>query len=371
MNRMTGLFKYIPIPREHSPDIYSVDYDNLKKLGFTTILMDYDFTITGWREDNITHKTLRLFDKLLEQGFKVAIVTNAKREKVKVIEELTDGRVKVYTSMKKPNTKKLKEVLEELDSKESETVIIGDLFITDISVGNKLGLYTILINPYTYGLESKFKKFVAAFSKFAYNAFFYTIGWFFRFIDLAGPNEFKDTIFDIDYNQLKEKGYKMLIFDFDNTLNEYHTDYLTPESIDLLLRLKEMGFYLLIATNGRKSRFKSLEMDLDELGVDLLTGARKPLKFKIRKKIRHLGYKPSEIVMIGDQLFTDIACGNVFKFYTIKVEPLTKNEGMWTKIMRFFEKIALKLMREKPTLGNNEEKTVEKESSMTTDKLTK
>lgn len=58
---------------------------------------------------------------------------------------------------------KLKEVLQEMDSKESETVIIGDLFITDISVGNKLGLYTILINPYTYGLESKFKNLLQVF----------------------------------------------------------------------------------------------------------------------------------------------------------------------------------------------------------------
>lgn len=372
LNRMTGLFKYIPIPREHSPDIYSVDYENLKKLGFTTILMDYDFTVTGWRDDNITDKTLKLFESLIEQGFKVAIVTNAKREKVKIIEELTDGKVKVYTSMKKPNTKKLKEVLEELDSKESETVIIGDLFITDISVGNKLGLYTILINPYTYGLESKFKKFVAAFSKFAYNVFFYTIGWFFRIIDLAGPNEFKETVFDIDYDQLKENGYKMLIFDFDNTLNEYRKDCLTPQVIDLFIRLKEMGFYILVATNGRKKRFESLETDLDELGVDLLSAARKPLKFKIRKKIKYLGYKPSEIVMIGDQLFTDIACGNAFKFYTIKVEPLTENEGIWTKTVRFFEKIALKWIREKPTLGKDEEETeVDEESPSYVDKLTK
>lgn len=368
---MTGLFKYIPIPQEHSPDIYSVDYENLKKLGFTTILMDYDFIVTGWRDDNITDKTLKLFDKLIEEGFKVAIVTNAKREKVKIIEELTNGKVKVYTSMKKPNTKKLKEVLQEMDSKESETVIIGDLFITDISVGNKLGLYTILINPYTHGLESKFKKFVAGFSKFAYNVFFYTIGWFFRFIDLAAPNEFRENIFDIDYIQLKEKGYKMIIFDFDNTLNEYHKDFLTPEATDLIIRLKEMGFYLLIASNGRKSRFKSLEMDLDELGVDLLTAARKPLKFKIRKKIKYLGYKPSEIVMIGDQLFTDVVCGNAFKFYTIKVEPLTTNEGIWTRMIRFFEQIALKGIREKPTLSNNEEKKIGKDSSITKNKLTK
>ncbi len=63
-----------------------------------------------------------------------------------------------------------------MDSKESETVIIGDLFITDISVGNKLGLYTILINPYTHGLESKFKKnLLSGFSKFAYNCLFFIL----------------------------------------------------------------------------------------------------------------------------------------------------------------------------------------------------
>lgn len=72
----------------------------------------------------------------------------------------------------------------------------------------------------------------------------------------------------------------MIIFDFDNTLNEYHKDFLTPEATDLIIRLKEMGFYLLIASNGRKSRFKSLEMDLDELGVDLLTAARNLLNLK-------------------------------------------------------------------------------------------
>ncbi len=71
-----------------------------------------------------------------------------------------------------------------MDSKESETVIIGDLFITDISVGNKLGLYTILINPYTHGLESKFKKnLLQVFQSLHIMSFFYTIGWF--FLDLS------------------------------------------------------------------------------------------------------------------------------------------------------------------------------------------
>lgn len=350
MNHITGLFKYIPIPREYSPDIYSVDYEKLKKLGFNTILMDYDFTITIWRDDNIPKKTLDLFDKLINDGFKVAIVTNAKREKMKLIEKITDGKIKVHTSMKKPNTKKLKQVLKELGSLESETVMIGDLFITDISAGNKLGLYTILINPYTYGLENKFKHFMAGFTKFAYNVFFYTIGWFFRVIDLVSPNEFKRNIFDTDYEQLKSEGFKIIIFDFDNTLNEWHSNTLKPEVIDLFLKLKDMGFYILIASNSKKKRFNNLSTELNNLGIDLLSYSMKPLGFKIRKKLKILGYEPGEGVVIGDQLFTDIAFGNTLGFYTIKVQPLSKKEGLWTRFVRSFEKIALKWVRNKPTL---------------------
>ena len=41
---MTGFIKYIPIPMNIARYI-SVIYENLK-LGFTTILMDYDLTVT-------------------------------------------------------------------------------------------------------------------------------------------------------------------------------------------------------------------------------------------------------------------------------------------------------------------------------------
>lgn len=59
--------------------------------------------------------------------------------------------------------------------------------------------------------------------------------------------------------------------------------------------------------------------------------------------------------MIGDQLFTDVVCGNAFKFYTIKVEPLTTNEGIWTRMIRFWTN-SFERDKEKPTLSNNEEK---------------
>ena len=145
MNHTTGLYKYIPIPREHKPDIYSIDFEKLKKWGFKTVLFDYDFTITVWKEKKINEKTLDLFERLLAQGFQVAIVTNANDNRVKHIEEKTMGKVKVYSNMKKPSTKKLSKVLDIMETKPEHALMIGDLFITDIFAGNKLGLYTCLL----------------------------------------------------------------------------------------------------------------------------------------------------------------------------------------------------------------------------------
>ncbi|PWJ96135.1 hypothetical protein C7380_10244 [Oceanotoga teriensis] len=355
MSHTTGLFKYIPIPREHKPDIYSIDYKKMKKWGITTILFDYDFTVTVWKEKKITNKTLELFERLLDDGFKVAIVTNAKKERAIHIEERTKGKVRVFSNMKKPGIKKLKDVLNILNSQNSKTMMIGDLFITDVFAGNKLGLYTILINPYTYQIDSKFKKFMANFSKFVYFIFFYTIGWFFRLMDLAVPNEFKDNIFGIDYDHLKKTNHKLIIFDFDNTLVAWHSKNLNSKSKDLFAKLKGMGFEILIATNGRDSRFDSVKSEISEFDIKIQTLSLKPFNFKLKKKVKLLGYKPRECVLIGDQLFTDITAGNSSGFYTIKVNPISKKEGKWTKFIRNFEKLSIKMMRKKPTLFKGED----------------
>lgn len=356
MNHTTGLYKYIPIPREHKPDIYSIDYKKLKNWGFKTVLFDYDFTITVWKEKKINDKTLELFERLLAQGFQVAIVTNAKESRAIHIEEKTKGRVKVYSNMKKPSTKKLSRVLEIMDTTSEETVMVGDLFITDIFAGNKLGLYTILINPYIYEIESKSKRFMAFISRLMYFLFFYTIGWFFRLMDLGVPNEFQKSIFDIDYDHIYNTKHRLLIFDFDNTLVPWHSDFIPEKVKDLMIKLRDKGFDILVATNGRESRFKDLKQEFHDLDINIQPLSLKPLTFKIRRKIRSLNKKPYECVLIGDQLFTDILAGNISGFYTVKIEPLSSREGKWTKFVRNFEKLSIKIMRKKPTLFKEGEK---------------
>ena len=354
MNHTTGLFKYIPLPRESQPDIYSIDYKKLKKYGFKTLFFDYDFTITVWKEKKLNKKTLELFERLLNDGFNIAIVTNSNQKRVEHVEKILEGKINVYSKMKKPGIKKLKKVIKEMHAEINTTVIIGDLFITDILAGNKLGLYTILINPYTYGLNHGFKKTIAVISRVLYFLFFYTIGWFFRVMDLAVPNEFKKNIFEVNYEKIKDTNHKLIVFDFDNTLVPWHTPNLSKDVIELFKKIQSLNMNILIASNGGSYRFDNIKKELKELNINVMNMSLKPLTFKLSSKIKEYDYRPSECVLIGDQLYTDIIAGNSCGMYTIKVEPLRTTEGKWTKFVRKFEKISIKMMRKKPTLLKEE-----------------
>lgn len=356
LNHTTGLFKYIPIAREHKPNIFEIDYEKFLKWGFNTILFDYDYTIAVWKDKKLNNETLELFEYLHILGFKVAIVTNSKIERTRHVEDLTKGKVKVFADMKKPSIKKLKEVLIKLNSDNEKTVIIGDLFLTDVVVGNRLGLYSILINPYIYEIDSNFKKLAAKLSEIIYSIFFFSIGWFFKLMDLAIPNEFKTDIFEIDYENLFRTKHSLIIFDFDNTLVPYRTKKLNEKVIDLIKNIKNIGFDILIATNGRNSRFNLIKEELNSLDINVQTLSLKPTNFKIMKHVKKLNHQPRDCVLIGDQLFTDVIAGNVSGFYTIKVEPLSKNEKAITKFNRKLEKISLKIMRKKPEILKGENK---------------
>ncbi len=50
----------------------------------------------------------------------------------------------------KPCTRKLKKVLDKIPYSSNEIAIIGDRIFTDILVGNRLGMYTILVDSLDY-----------------------------------------------------------------------------------------------------------------------------------------------------------------------------------------------------------------------------
>ena len=131
-------------PRSYYKSIFDVNYNLLKKHNIKVIIFDLDNTIITIDEDYPSDKVKELFKKI-SKDFKVFIASNNKKERVRRIGKYMD--VHAFYSVVKPTKKIKKLLLKKYDVKMNEIAIIGDQVITDIFMGNRLHMYTILVDP--------------------------------------------------------------------------------------------------------------------------------------------------------------------------------------------------------------------------------
>ena len=333
------------VPNDKAENVREVDYERLQKLGYNTILFDYDNTIAVWREP-FDMRNKPVIDNLISSGMKVGVVTNGPQSRVKNLKDLFGEELKVYHSMRKPGTKELRKVLSDMKSRPEKTVIIGDLFFTDIIAGNRMGMYTILVAPLVDISQKWYKRLLGKITIAAYPVFFFTIGWVFRTGRLATPHMFSAGAMDIDFDALKESGYRFVIFDFDNTLEPWGASSISKEKRLLLNRVERLGMEVVLISNGKAGRLSKIDDELDSIRV--MSRARKPLTFKVKRALRDFDVPSYKTVVVGDQLFTDIIMGNLLGAYTIKVEPISEREFFWTKLVRRVEGLLLSKMKKHP-----------------------
>lgn len=133
------------LPDIYQKSIYTIDYSKLLSKGIKCLLYDLDNTIVPGHTSEPSSKAKDLFTSLKQKGFKVIIFTNSPKMRLKTFQNAfgVDG----ISSARKPFTSKLRKLLKDYGYKETEVAIIGDQLMTDIKVGNKVGITTILINP--------------------------------------------------------------------------------------------------------------------------------------------------------------------------------------------------------------------------------
>ena len=148
------------------------------------------------------------------------------------------------------------------------------------------------------------------------------------------PNMYKKDIFSIDYNYLKNKGIKVLLFDLDNTLIEKGNYKINEKAIELFNDLKK-DFTIYIVSNSINT--KKIKKVSEALGIEYIKDSRKPFKHGF-KKLNLENVKENEIAMIGDQMVTDVWGGNRMNYFTILVDPINFDEWFGTKINRLIEK---------------------------------
>ena len=161
-------------------------------------------------------------------------------------------------------------------------------------------------------------------------------------MSLFRPDMYKKNIFEIDYKKLKKDGIKCLIFDLDNTLGLIEHEK-CPEETRKLIKELEKDFLIFISSNNTQQR---IDPYLEDLGIKGVAWSLKPSTRSLRKIRKNEKLKKDEMVMIGDQIVTDILAGKRYKIKTILVDPLGKkdlkitglNRLIENKIVKYYEK---------------------------------
>lgn len=148
------------------------------------------------------------------------------------------------------------------------------------------------------------------------------------------PKMYCKSIYKIPYQKLKEQGIHYLIFDLDNTIGKIDEGLPSIETKELFKKLKQEFTVIIISNNFEKR----VSCYVDQLVEFHLSFAMKPSCRGLRKIVEKFHCKKEEMVMIGDQLVTDIWSGNRFLIFTILVDPLAKKDLKVTGINRFLER---------------------------------
>ena len=138
---------------------------------------------------------------------------------------------------------------------------------------------------------------------------------------------------DITPEQLAERGIRLLMLDFDNTIVPYTTDVPTPRMEQWLLDMLKSDVQICVVSNSKNDRVKRF---CGHYGIDCITHAKKPFTKGIRECLDKYGVAPHEAALVGDQIFTDTFGANNAGCVPILVRAID-NHNIWLKLRHVAE----------------------------------
>ncbi len=149
------------------------------------------------------------------------------------------------------------------------------------------------------------------------------------------PDMYKKSIYDIDYESLKKKGIKCILFDLDNTIAPINMQVPDKDMKDFFADIELLGIKIIILSNATKARVEPFK---EKLNVDSSFHSKKPFKTKYKKILSMYSFRDNEIACVGDQLLTDVYGANRMGFFSILVHPLSNIDLFGTRMNRIFER---------------------------------
>ncbi len=161
-------------------------------------------------------------------------------------------------------------------------------------------------------------------------------------MSLFKPTYFFDKVWDISVEFLKENNIKCVLLDVDNTLTTHDNPAAHEKATIWLEEIKNAGIIPMIISNNIEPRVLPFAKSL---GLDYVCHAQKPKGKGVKEAVRKTDICKEAMLMVGDQIFTDVLCGKFAKVKTVLVTPFEFEDMPFFKVKRFFERIILRKER--------------------------
>ena len=152
------------------------------------------------------------------------------------------------------------------------------------------------------------------------------------------PNDYIDSVYDVNFKKLYEEGYRLLLFDVDNTLVP-HGAPADERAIQLFQELREIGFQTWFLSNNKEPRVKSFCEAVN--GTSYIFKCGKPDTEAYLDAVKRSGCQKSQAFFFGDQIFTDVLGAKRAGLHAIMVKPIHPKEEIQIVLKRYLEKVVL------------------------------
>lgn len=167
-------------------------------------------------------------------------------------------------------------------------------------------------------------------------------------LDIFKPTYMVDSIYNITPEQLKDKGKKVVFTDLDNTLIAWNHPHATDELRTWLKDLRDAAIDVIVLSNNNEER---VDKAVEGLGITHIASAFKPRRKGFNKAFETIDHNKDEVIMVGDQVITDIIGANRFKVDSVLVKPILDSDAWNTKFNRFIEyKILKQIVKHNPNM---------------------
>ena len=159
------------------------------------------------------------------------------------------------------------------------------------------------------------------------------------------PRAMLPRLTDLTAAALQQRGVRLLMLDFDNTVLPYTSNEIPQALVDWVAGIRAAGITVCVVSNSKKPRAIPF---CERTEIGLIRKARKPFPKGIRACLERYNASPTEAALLGDQIYTDVLGANCAGVYSILVQPIHLH-NFWLKARHGLEQPFIQLAKHKHT----------------------